>query len=89
MRPAIHSDGLDIARGIESSWGEHGAELFTNMPLENCERRGEKFLAPGPLLIARGQARFARDSLQVQQAGFRRIARKTVLSHADGEIERD
>ena len=39
MRPAIHSDGRDIVRWIESAVAKNARELVTNTSFERFERR--------------------------------------------------
>ena len=70
VRPAVHGDGLNIPRWVESAAGKHAAELVANVALEGVKGRTQKFPAPGPVLILAGQAGSARSAQQMQQAGL-------------------
>ena len=39
VRPAVHGEGEEVARGIEAEGAEHAAELVADLPLEGLERR--------------------------------------------------
>src|SRR5712692_2319621 len=54
VRPAVHGDSLNVARGIKSSGGKHAPKLSPDIPFERFKFRGQKFRAPRALLVARG-----------------------------------
>src|SRR5208282_2079740 len=87
--PAVDGDGLNIARGIETSGGEHAAELVAHVTLERFEGRADEFEAPGAVLVFAIFAGRAGSAQKVKQAGFVGRAGIVVVAHGDGEIQGD
>src|SRR5215471_20218524 len=67
VRPAIDSDGGDVARGVEAGLVKDACELVADIAFKGFKRSGEQIATSGFVLIAFGQAGQARSAFHADK----------------------
>src|ERR1019366_721064 len=87
VRPAVDSNALDVAGGIESGRSQHGSQLLADIALEGGKSCAHEFHSSGAILIAGRQSRLARSAKHEQDHRLLRIAGKVIAAETHWEIQ--